>query len=66
MAQKYVYNGTTKLGNVAMYVAEELRVPVAAISLKFRWMHPETGKWHTMEGSDLLRPLTDLRRLWDT
>jgi hypothetical protein len=61
----YVYSGTTKLKNIASYLAQELRLPEAAIDLKFRWPSNKTGKIHTVEGTDLNCPLTDLRNVWE-
>jgi hypothetical protein len=59
-----VWQGNMKLCNVASYLADNLRVPVAAIDLKFKWVSPNDNKMKVLEGADLHRPVRDLRTLW--
>lgn len=60
-----VWNGKMRLSNVQAYVAEALNVPVAAISIEFRYPHPKTRRIKTIrQPEDLARPVSDLRILW--
>jgi hypothetical protein len=60
------WQGNMRLSNVVSYLAEQLRVPAAALDLQFKWLNPKTGKVETLQGADLSRPVSDLRVLWDT
>jgi len=63
---KYVWNGTTKLRNIATYLARELDVPEAAIEITFRWPSKKSGKLETVPEDQLGADLTDLRTVWET
>lgn len=63
----YVWNGTTKLRNVARNLAMELDVPEAAIEITFRWPSSKTGKLEPVAPQDEPNAdLTDLRTVWNT
>jgi hypothetical protein len=58
----YKWSGTTKLCNIAAYLADALDVPLAAIDLRFNLR--DKGKVVPQDKGDTRSTLTHLRKVW--